>query len=856
MKKTVLKRIVIVAVCVAIVAVIVALSASTIKPLNYTYGVKDGNLSLSGAGDITSVIKQSTEPYLVAENNGFALYVTNDANIVLLNKQTGKSYSTAIAQDKQSSFMDSAENMSSLLILSYLAADGTVQNMDTYTQSVSKDQYSISAIENGVEFEFLVGESSENDLIPFAVEKSRFEDDYIKKLDESDVDFLKRMYTLYDEESAANSPQEDLLTTVPALKDKSFYVRNGKISKVTTDKLKAIFKKAGYTIDDFNTDNEISGYVGDEIKPCFSVKAEVTLNDNGISLNIPSKSVRFFEQYPLLEIVPLKYLTSEVGETGGYLVPSGSGAISKFADGALSGNYVASFYGADDNATDSGKYGDMKITTDNLSFGMYAMQSANEYIMPIIDSSVENATLNISRQTTSAVAWLNFKVVQYDTSYISEKKSLIMTALDKNSSDIKVNYQIGVANTNDTVDYSLIANKYRDYLTQEGILKGETKSTPLILEYVGGVKHDTEILKLINSRGLLKLTEFDDIEAMTEPFTKIGEAGSINIKLSGWGKNGLFADAPGKFKPASSLGGKKGLKALEEYSDSISANLFYDVNHAYYYDPSSFSGFDKADSIRLIDNSLGMIYGYNSVDGKADDKKLGSYVVSPKVYKQIAEKYIAKNPTGISVGRVASVLNSDYNQQENILREDAVKKVNDMLKAYKEAKVPVLSNDCNQYALDKVDLVENVPYNPLSESKIFTQNIPFKEMVLHGTVAYTGSSLNAEADRAYTLLKAIETGSGLKYTFTSNADDRLKGTDFSYLYYTNYTTDAGAALEEWKQLNEALEGLESVKIVGHSSDGSLAKTVYENGTVIYVNYSDSDITTDNGIVKAMSYLRV
>ena len=856
MKKKIFKKIVIPAVCIALVVAVVALSTTTLKPAVVTYGVTDRTLSLSSAGeDITAQVTASDEPYLAAENEKLALYIDGTANITLLNKETGRKWSSQVPSASQGKFVDNAGNMQSICSLSYLASDGTVQVMDSFTHSVSKNQFKIIGIENGVALELLFGESAESNLIPFAVEKSRFEEKLLSKLEDDDVEFLKRLYTLYDAEALAETGQEDLLTTVPALKDKSFYIQNGKTGKVTLDKLKKIFEKLGYSYKDMQEDNEISGYKGNSLTPCFKFEMEFTLSGDKFQVNIPSKKIEFYRDFPLLEITPLKYFLSETGENGGYLIPSGSGAVSRFHNGALEGNYSAAFYGKDDTVTNSGQYADMEIADDNLSLGMYAMQTDKDYVMAVIKNGAEAARLDLSRQKESAVASLDFTVVQSDMSYLSDKKSLLMTAKQANSQDITVEYTFGVSDSESSVDYSLLANRYREYLTENGILKKNNTSLALILEYVGGVKYDEELLGLVTHKGLLELTRFDQIEEMTKPFTDLSEEGQLSIKLSGWSKGGLFGTVPGEFKTISSIGGKSGIKKLEKYLSSVSANVFYEANHAYYYDPQLLSGYDKGDSVRLIDSSVGMVYGYNSIDGIQDESKTGSYIVSPNNYKTVAEKYISKKPVGISVGRMASVLNSDYNQSKNVLREDAVKCVTEALAAYNKAGIPLLSNDCNQYAFDKVSIIENISYEPLVQSKLFDLDVPFKQMVLHGAVSYTGAPINSSPDRQYALLKAIETGSGAQYIFTAEADERLAGTDFSYLYYTNYTTDGGRALEEWKTLKAALEGLENFSIVSHESNKGLAKTVYENGTVIYVNYTDEDIKTEVGVIKAKDYLR-
>ena len=58
-------------------------------------------------------------------------------------------------------------------------------------------------------------------------------------------------------------------------------------------------------------------------------------------------------------------------------------------------------------------------------------------------------------------------------------------------------------------------------------------------------------------------------------------------------------------------------------------------------------------------------------------------------------------------------------------------------------------------------------------------------MVLHGHVADTSRPLNAAGDYRKVLLKAAETGSIPKFTLAGRMDERIRETEYDYLYYVN-----------------------------------------------------------------------
>ena len=64
------------------------------------------------------------------------------------------------------------------------------------------------------------------------------------------------------------------------------------------------------------------------------------------------------------------------------------------------------------------------------------------------------------------------------------------------------------------------------------------------------------------------------------------------------------------------------------------------------------------------------------------------------------------------------------------------------------------------------------------------------------------------------------------------------------------------AIAAANKIQKALTGLNNKAIVSHSFAGNVAVTAYEDGTKIYVNYNNTDVTVDNITVKARDFLRV
>ena len=120
---------------------------------------------------------------------------------------------------------------------------------------------------------------------------------------------------------------------------------------------------------------------------------------------------------------------------------------------------------------------------------------------------------------------------------------------------------------------------------------------------------------------------------------------------------------------------------------------------------------------------------------------------------------------------------------------------------------------------------------------------------------YSTSAINNESDEETAVLKAIETGSGLHYILNKNIENSLFDTDSTALFSSSFDSNAENAAAAYNSVLKALDGLNDKKIVNYYYIGDVAVTVYENGSRIFVNYSDSDAKADNITVPARGWVR-
>ena len=92
----------------------------------------------------------------------------------------------------------------------------------------------------------------------------------------------------------------------------------------------------------------------------------------------------------------------------------------------------------------------------------------------------------------------------------------------------------------------------------------------------------------------------------------------------------------------------------------------------------------------------------------------------------------------------------------------------------------------NAYALSKADFCKSTRRPVPVSSLIETEEVPFYRIVLHGIVPLSTTSLNEMGSAASGLLKAVETGSSLKYRWIARNETELEETAYNDVISARY----------------------------------------------------------------------
>ena len=414
--------------------------------------------------------------------------------------------------------------------------------------------------------------------------------------------------------------------------------------------------------------------------------------------------------------------------------------------------------------------------------------------------------------------------------------------------------------------YSGMAAYYRDYLYEDGTLTAlgnvSNQAMPLYIEALGSMDIMDKFLTFPVEKSI-PLTTFDNVATMyselryssavlkseqdkyqalanaeTDPDKKAEyqaladacanfEISNINFRLTGFGSGGLSSNYPTKLRWEKSCGGKKGFKKLLEAANEVNDSgngvfgVYPDYDFMYLSYPSMFDGISKKNDVsKMIDNRYASKQVYDSIS-----RQYVSYftlVVSPEsldnLYSKFIKKYSKYDLTTISVSTMGSDLNSNFNNDDPINRNDAQSYVEAVLsRMVKQNKYSVMLDMGNAYTLRYATHLLNVATDS-SRVKYSSYSVPFVGMILHGAINYAGKPLNYSGMPEYDLLRSIESGAALYFILCYQNESHMKNdailNDYFGVSYSSWYNDV---VSNYYKLNSAIGKYQDYIISEHTT---------------------------------------
>jgi hypothetical protein len=787
-------------------------------------------------------------------------FLSQNAQIILRDKINGTVwYSTPpdAASDRLANVI-TTDMASSQFSLQYSNVSGVGETLYSSSSCIEKGMFEYELIDGGLEVNYTVGNVARTFIIPTAAPEQRLKE-FLNKM-ESDVRRrVEANYRLYDIDNLrANDDRAALLERFPDLAQEKIYVLRDNTQEFMREQLEELFEEAGYTRDDYIEDASRYPAAAGPDRPAFTITIRYYLDGKSMIVNVPFNRIAYHPSYPIIRLDILPFFGAGGMNDEGYLfVPDGSGALIYFNNGKY--NQIASnnpVYGWDES-----RPRDVVVSDNRAAFPVYGIQKNGKAIVCIIEegASYANVQADVSgRNSSYNYVYPYFDMVHgslMDISGRSDRAVYLYETGLPDGENIKVRYTIC---END--GYVGMAKEYRSWLLKKYPQLGRKSAisgVPVAVEIIGAVNKTQHRLGIPFDLPL-KLTSYKEAESMVGDFAKLGWK-NVSVKLTGWFNRSYEHRVPSDIKLIDELGNKKSFKGIVSTAEQNNFDLYPEAEFMFMRDLKLGDGFNLyRDASRYVSRKRVEKYPFSFVwFGERIRWGKLSYLARPVVSMNMIDTFLKKSESlgmkNIAFRSMGSRLGGDYNEKRKVSREASVKMRQEKFTQLSNAGTKVMVNAGYDYSVPWTDFIIDMAIDSQGFS-ITDAAVPFYQIALSGLVPYTGRAINLAEDYTKNLLKTVESGAGLYFSFMSEETVELQETKFRQFYANEYHKWVGDADALYKRFSIDFAGLYGQAIVDHQILApEVTVTVYANGTRVVVNRGDNAFNYNGRTLRADSY---
>lgn len=581
-------------------------------------------------------------------------------------------------------------------------------------------------------------------------------------------------------------------------------------------------------------------------KPSISLVCQIRLENGELAIRIPASSIQEAKKYKLISAEVMPYFGACADGEAGYLMyPDGSGGIKYHASvppETMSNTWYSwDIYGKDLKNLDTL----LENQSEGLQSAMlpvYGIKKGDHAFIAYSHVGEEEGAINmypsgyglgLNRMSMSFRYRTSYDISMSNININGNNTAQNINGMMYNESMIVSDHEVRYSFLpEDAADYSGMATRYREILLESGVLQ---KS-----ELVGKTSVAVNILMAASEQGFWS----DTIAVTTSPkeagqiidYVKglgFGDTGVYTLK--GWGKGG-YGVYPQSAKPDGKIGSLT--EMLKKYPNVFLQSellLAGEENGGF----SKSADVAKQGNQNVITDTAESLYLFNTVNVKERMEELLKANSSVEI-------------VNLSLSSLGQVLYRDENSK-NITHRGDVRKVMEQVLASAAEKGAVSVAGTNQYTLPYADMISDLPMVS-SEYFITDMDIPFCQMVLHGSVVYTGDYGNLSSDYSKQLLKWLEYGYMPAFELTACESETLKNTNCSSLYSSQYRSNEERLKKAYGLYEEALSKVADAYITRHTVlEPGLVQVDYSNGYTIIINYTNQQKQLGEHSVAAGGY---
>lgn len=790
---------------------------------------------------------------------------TKTGHFKVTNRLNGKQYSS-VPTDTTSSSEGTTNRLSSELSIRYFDTYSKAYDMYSTKDSVSNDGMAVLYNGNKIRVNYSFGAISSDIFNPMVLTADAYENSIVPKLTGVNARHIGLYYTLYSN-TDNNEDFQLMLKKYPQLANENLYILNQNLSTTAKNEIEEIMSIAGYTKEIYESTLKKIGITETvSSEPGFIVPVEYELEDDGFTATVLTDKVKeTINTFKLQQIDLLEYFacTGE-GVSGQFLVPDGSGALIKM-NSEVEGNYSQTYYGNDYSMLTK-KASQLSQTAHLPVFGII---NSSDGIFAIAEGAESVATLTV--RTKGFVYPQNTAFI----SYAYRTKDVVVNSQLAGGESTKGEYNVYCESAltelpsvrfalmeGEGATYSGMAVYYRNYLLSKGTLtKNKDKNNAVYLDFNCIISDNKSVLGFSYDKKIT-LSTIKDISTFVQSLHEKG-VNSIVVRLNGYGSDGLSHGMNRSFQLDKSVGTVEEMRSLAKLLASKGGGLYLNADFQFVYKSNLFDGFSKrSDSAYYLDRSTVQRGDHDVVTREYSSISLVGTFLSPNRYYDIAKSFLKTlvnkigndTPVHISYNTVGHALGGDYNMNKNINRTISQKYIEKTLKEVAGNSKSLMTDGGNGYVLPYTAHILNMPTNS-SEFDLETQSIPFYQIVVHGSISYTGRAYNQSSDTKDYILNMVEYGANPYFVLTNSDDKLLVGTEYNTKLYSLNSEEWVSTLTSLNnELSNYYAAIDKAYISKHEQLlPGVYSTSFENGVRAIVNYNNHPATVEGITVDEGSY---
>ncbi|MBP1991746.1 DUF5696 domain-containing protein [Paenibacillus eucommiae] len=588
---------------------------------------------------------------------------------------------------------------------------------------------------------------------------------------------------------------------------------------------------------------------------------EYTLRDGGLHVRLPEDGISEGGAAAItsLELFPM-FEAAKQGEKGYVVVPDGSGALMYFdrPHTFINRGYEKWIYGVD-------PVFDFSRTPpigERLTLPLLGMVKENGGYVQTILKGAEDAKIVINPPGVYNVDYyrggMEFALRKtYATKLSKAGSDVLLVEKERIRSDREIRFDFLAGSR---VGYPQLAEIVRERLMSsdmspdtslglEQTSEGDPYNAPLIRLLMGTEKREDGL-----SGSLVITTTFNEGGVIMDELLQAGVE-KLTVGLKGWQQAGAYGDTHHSVKPDARFGGEKGLNRLLQQAEQLGVAIALEDNETDIYSPRKSKVDMRSQVVRKPDGSL---YTHLPLG------PTGSYRTEPSWYLLNAaaaehmrgpklDAYEELGVPTVNLQRTGDTLSSDYNRKNPLRRNQWAIHEQQALSDIRSRLGSVGVFYGYLYAAKEADRIIDIPIST-SPDDLLDEQIPFLQLVYHGSLTYYASPVNRSENPQMQLLRAIEYGAIPSFELTYRPTVELRDTYEDRLFsgeYSEWMADVQKAYSMW---DSALKDVYKHQMTDHREMAEgVYRTTYEDGTSIWVNYGSLLYDSNGAVVKPMSF---